>query len=499
MTRFRSAAGVLLAGIGLAFAFPEPDIAPLAWIAIAPLLAAGKVVSARTAFLLGLLFGLGFFGALLYWVSIVGWIAWGVLVLMSSLFIGAFSTLWSATAKRLPLWARVATAASLWVLVEYARMRIPVVGFTWGQIAQSQHNAAWILRTTGFAGSWAVAFLLVAVNCLLAEAWTSARRSGAVRPAVLASVTAVALLVAPVLIPASNADGKAIRVAIVQGNVPRDFEGPVLDKELQIIASHERLTKELSTEAGSIDLVVWPESSLGLDIDNDPSAAGSVGSAARAIDAPLIVGGNLDAGPDRYKVMAFHVAPDGTVVDRYQKTHLVPFGEYVPARSLLDWLPMLDQVPRDAIAGGEEAVFSVAGGRVAPVISFEGDFGSLVRRRIDGGGRLLVVATNTSTWEDSWASAQHLAFSQVRAAENGVWVVHAALSGISAFVAPDGTVVESTELWRAMNATTELRFATGLTFYARTGDWLPVLCLLVMIVALGRAFASRRSDRNAAG
>jgi apolipoprotein N-acyltransferase len=99
--------------------------------------------------------------------------------------------------------------------------------------------------------------------------------------------------------------------------------------------------------------------------------------------------------------MAFLVSPDGEVIDRYRKTHLVPFGEYIPGRRLLEWIPMLDQVPRDAIPGREPAVFDVAGGQVAPVISFEGDFGSLVRGRISHGGRLLIVATNTSTWGES--------------------------------------------------------------------------------------------------
>src|SRR5665809_35121 len=114
-----------------------------------------------------------------------------------------------------------------------------------------------------------------------------------------------------------------------------------------------------------------------------------------------------------------------------------------------DRIPALEQVPRDAVAADEPVVFDIAGGKVVPVISFEGDFGSLVRKPIAEGGRLLVVATNTSTWGYSWASAQHVAFSQVRAVENGVWVAHAALSGISAFVSPNGQVIDSTSLWTA--------------------------------------------------
>jgi apolipoprotein N-acyltransferase len=137
-------------------------------------------------------------------------------------------------------------------------------------------------------------------------------------------------------------------------------------------------------------------------------------------------------------------------------------------------------------------VFDVAGGKVAPVISFEGDFGSLVRQRIDGGGRLLVVATNTSTWGRSWASAQHLAFSQVRAAENGVWVVHAALTGISGFVRPDGVVVAATPLWRGTTLVRDVSFAEDVTLYARLGDWVPLACVLGSVLAAARAAVGRR-------
>ena len=97
--------------------------------------------------------------------------------------------------------------------------------------------------------------------------------------------------------------------------------------------------------------------------------------------APLIVGGNLDIDDDHYKVMALLVSADGEVVDAYQKTHLVPFGEFLPARAALDWIPILDQIPRDAIPADHPVIFDLDGSKVATVISFEGDFGSLVRGR----------------------------------------------------------------------------------------------------------------------
>ena len=456
-------------------------MAPLAWVALAPLLLVSSSAPPGAAFVRGAVFGVGFFGSVLAWISLVGWVAWTLLVALQAVFIGAFALLWALVARRLGRAGRVLMPAVLWVALEYVRAIVPLGGFTWGQLAQGQHDMTWLLRLAGVGGAWLVAFAVVLVNSCLAEATRQAARRRP-RAALVLVGLAAAVLAAPLALPTPAARGQRLEVAVVQGNVPQRFEGPLFAKELGIIVRHERLTSSLA--GAGVDLVVWPESSVGLDLERVPEARAAVTAAAQAVAAPLIVGGNLDVGEDRYRVMAFEISPTGRVMDRYQKTHLVPFGEYVPARDVLGWLPMLEQVPRDAIAGTDPVVFDVAGGKVAPVISFEGDFGALVRQRIAAGGRLLVVATNTSTWGRSWASAQHVAFSQVRAAENGVWVVHAALSGISAFVDPTGEVVARTPLWRATTLTQELRFARDATFYARVGDWLPLTCLVASIVVV---------------
>ncbi|HWL64899.1 MAG TPA: apolipoprotein N-acyltransferase, partial [Actinomycetota bacterium] len=369
---------------------------------------------------------------------------------------------------------------------------VPVVGFTWGQLAQSQHNVTHLLPIAGLGGAWALSGLVAAVNASAAAALVKAR-DAKLRTALPAGIVAVALLVAPFLLPRAEASGPSLSVAIVQGNVPRPFVGTVDEKSLVIFSSHADLTETLADSG--VDLVVWPESAVGVDMNQNEVVAKRLSEAARSAGAEMIVGGNLIAGDGLYEVLAFHVAPTGEIVDRYQKTHLVPFGEYVPGRRFLGWIPMLQQVQGDAVAGNEPKVFNLDQGPVAPVISFEGDFGSLVRDRIgDAGGRLLVVATNTSTWEDSWASAQHVAFSKLRAAENGVWVIHAALSGISAFVAPDGTVVKETGLWTEEILRADVRFATEPTLYARTGDWAPLACLAATAGLLLVAVRRRRGS-----
>jgi apolipoprotein N-acyltransferase len=477
----------------LSLAFPRFDLGVLAWMALAPFLSVARGRSAGEGLRLGLLLGIGFFGPLLSWISMVGWVAWALLVLLQSLFLGLFGMAWAVGSRRVHGFLAVFLAPVLWVAVEYLRSVAPLGGFTWGQLAQAQHDFGWLLRLASLGGGWTVAFLLVLVNALLAEAW--ARRGRAWREALPTLAAAAILIAAPLLLPAPNRAAGPARVAIVQGNVPRNFDGSWDAKNRVILSSHLRLTRRLAARPDPPDIVVWPESSIGMDF-RTAGVKEAVSEAARAVGATLVVGGDLDLPNGGYKVMTWQIDPRGRVVDSYQKTHLVPYGEYAPGRAFLDWVPMLDQIPHDAVAGTEETVFSTPRGRLAPVLSYDGDFGSLVRARIDAGGRLLVVGTNTSTWGDSAASAQHLAAVQVRAAENAVWAVHASVSGISAFVDPQGAVVASTPLWTATTLTHDVRFAAGETFYTRTGDWLPVSCLAASLAALVAAGARelRRGD-----
>lgn len=477
-------AGLLLCGAALSFAFPEADIAPLAWIALVPLLVALRTVRSRRAIAYGFIFGLGFFGTLLVWVSHVGWLAWGVLVVVQAAFIALFGGLASRIARRGSAVTFAVAIPSLWVTVDLIRSLFPVGGFTWGQLAQSQTVITYLLRPTSLGGAWLLTWMLVALNGLLALAW--------IRRSLLPYAgLALGLLVVPLALPTPDASGRAIEVAVVQGNVPRDPSVSGSDKLLQIAAAHAAETEEVSQD---IELVVWPESSLGFDVDEVPEMGRALADANGSARAPMVVGGEIDVGPEHRRVVAFEVSTEGEIVDTYVKTHLVPFGEYVPARSLLGWIPALEQVPRDALPGDEPTIFETAGGSIAPVISFEGDFGSLVRGRIHEGGRLLVVATNTSTWGNSWASAQHVAFSRLRAVENGVWVLHAAISGISAVVAPDGTVVEQTPLWTRTHIERTVRFATSETVYTRYGDWVPGVSALIAAGALAGTLLRRREQ-----
>jgi apolipoprotein N-acyltransferase len=256
--------------------------------------------------------------------------------------------------------------------------------------------------------------------------------------------------------------------------------------------------------AGSrVALVVWPESSLGHDPFSDPALLDPLLGSIRQTGAAFVVGATIEAPGGRFRNVTLFFRSDGTPDGSYVKMHLVPFGEYVPARRLLaGWIRELDRVPLDGVAGRTPTVFALPQGRFASVICYETAYPELVRSFVARGARLIVVSTNNASFLRTAASAQMVAISQLRAAEQRMWVAQAALTGISAVIAPSGRVVARTGLFRPAVLTPTIRFATTTTVYGRYGDWLPVAVLVagaLVLVAPGRAWQAVRQRGRVTG
>jgi apolipoprotein N-acyltransferase len=188
------------------------------------------------------------------------------------------------------------------------------------------------------------------------------------------------------------------------------------------------------------------------------------------IGSPLLAGAILDAG-DRFTNTNLLVEPSGQIVQRYDKVHLVPFGEYVPIHFFRSIVPALDrELPSDAIPGRKLVIFHVGQARVGTVICFESTYPELARSLVRDGAQILIVTTNNASFGTSPAARQHLAMSQMRAVELGRAVVHAAISGISAVIEPNGRIIEEAGLFRPALLRARLPLATGETPYARYGS-----------------------------
>ncbi|MGY5884376.1 apolipoprotein N-acyltransferase [Modestobacter lacusdianchii] len=454
----------VIGGLALWLAFPPFDLWPLA--AAGPLLLMLIVFgrSARGGAALGMVMGSAFFLPLLTWTGVfVGDLPWVALSLAQAAFFALMGA-GVALVSRLPaapLWA-----AGLWVVQEALRSRLPFGGFPWGRLGFSQADGPFA-SFAAYGGVPLVTFGVALTGATLAASVarpvgrrlrrgidrSPSRLRRALTCAAAAVVPALGLL-AWLPLPGSQLSegGEPTTVAVVQGNVPRsglDFNA----QRRAVLDNHVQQTLELAerVDGGGTprpDVVIWPENSSDIDPYQNPDAAAAIDRAVRAIDAPILIGAVLD-GPGRYLTNAGIVwDPVTGPGERYAKRHPVPFGEYMPARSFFRlFSEQVDLLRRDFLPGTEPGVLDVGGVRLGDVICFEVAYDGLVSDVVDGGASLLVVQTNNATFGYTAESEQQLAMSRLRAIEHGRTVLVAATSGISAVVAPDGTVVDRSELF----------------------------------------------------
>ncbi|MFI9628060.1 apolipoprotein N-acyltransferase [Streptomyces sp. NPDC052042] len=497
----------LLAGALPALAFPAPSLWWFAYVALVPWLSLIRTArTARRAALDGWLGGAGFLLAVHHWLlpslhvflvllaALLGllWAPWGLLV--HRLLHGAVSAAAGAAA--------VVVVPCGWLLIETVRSW-QGLGGPWGLLGASQWEVAPALRLASVGGVWLVSLLVVAVNTavVLLFAAGTVRAAGVVALVVCVLSTGAASRWAP----RPERSGVA-RVAVVQPGV---IAGPhSVERRL---AAGERLTGSLA--ARGLDLVVWGESSVGVDPARHPDVTTRIAALSRRVGADVLI--NADArqndGSGRSGIFksAMLVGPDGLTGGRYDKMRLVPFGEYVPARSLLGWVTSVGRAAgEDRLRGTRPVTMRLPGAvggkglRFGPLICFESAFPDMSRRLARDGAQLLVVQSSTSTFQHSWAPEQHASLGALRAAETGRPVVHATLTGVSTAYGPAGERIGAPLGTGTSGAAVfDVPLASGSTLYLRWGDW-PVAGAAV-VSALFCAYegvrAVRRRDRDGRG
>lgn len=503
-----------LGGAAGVLAFPRPGLWWIAPISVAALSVAVAGQRLRRSAWLGLLWGAAFFLPLLHWTStFVGAAPWLILGLAEAGYIAALAPLLTLV-QRLPFWPAWAGAA--WVAQEALRGRAPFGGFPWGRWAFSQSTAPtrWFAALAGAPG---VSFVVAVSGGLLAAGVLRALCAPGARGARRRSVwtASVATLVAgavgvmaagwgigPMLRP--DPGGPSITIALVQGSVPdRGLE--FNERRSQVLNNHVTKTVELArrVDAGELarpDLVLWPENASDIDPYTDPTAAAAITSAVEAIGVPILVGAILDGpGDDHITNVGILWSPTTGPGQQYAKRHPVPFGEYIPLRSIARKISKdVDLVKRDMIAGTGDGRIDGAAVPLGDVICFEVAYDGLVRSSVEAGAQLLVVQTNNATFGHSAETYQQLAMSRIRAVEHGRVVAQVATSGKSAIIAPDGSVsAESGALFTSALLVQKVQTRTSLTLATRVGAWpewvLTTVALIAGVVGLG---ALRRPTRT---
>lgn len=481
----------VLGGVLLAAAFPPWGVAPLAFVGPALLVVAIDGATRGRRLLVGLLFGLAFFGPVLWWVESVGTDAWVVLVVGEAAFMAVLALL----AEPLLTHPRPIVAAlgwtGLWVLIEAARARVPFGGFPWGPIGAPLVGTA-LDGLSPLLGGIAVGGMVA----FAAAALGLAVRRG-LRVVALALAIVVATLLAAIPFQPASPSGRALRVALVQGNVPLPAAADSPARSARVLADHVALTRTIPP--GRFDLVVWPEGVIDLAGprpgvgDPAPEPARTL---ARSLGTEIIVGVVSGAGPGRFWNSALAVSPSGTVIGVYDKMRPVPYGEYVPFRRYLGFVTALRDIPLDMARGARPALLPVPGGSVGTPISFETAFARIVRRFADEGAGAIVVPTNTSSFgERSGAAEQELQLSRVRSTELGLWTLQSSPAGISAIIDPAGTVTSEAGLYRSAIVSGRIRLGRSTTLFARWGET-PAIVLAAILVLVAAWSSARRRRRS---
>ena len=490
----------LVAGGVLSLAFEPVAIAYVMPLSLAVLALVTRDVRSRSGFVVGLVFGIGFYFPHIYWMSSsIGAVAWVALAGIEAFFHGLFGAV-AARLHRLRAWPFWLAAA--WLTMEYTRSTWPFSGMPWGRLGFGVVDTP-IAPALAYVGVNGVSLLVATLGFLLARLVVSSRGDERLYAAVsLVGVASVAVV--PSVAPWTLETRDTVTVAAVQGDVP-GAGNDILEDFRGVTQNHVDATVALADDVAAgrrpqPDFVVWPENSTAVDPFLDASTNAQITTAVRAIGVPLMVGAIVDAGPEHILNQGIVWDPVTGAGERYTKRHPVPMGEFIPFRGLFERAGLTDsgqlaRIGRDMLSGTRADPLVVAGVPVADSICFDIAYDDGLMVQQENGAELLTVQTSNASFIFTDQVEQQFAMTRARAIEAGKYVVVAATNGVSGVIAPDGSVVDRTQRLTQDVIVETVDLRTGLTPGVRVGGALPLGAALVSALGLLLALVSSRRSR----
>ena len=480
-------------GLVLALGLPGPGWTPLVLLFPGLLLeAVGRTSGRVTPWLLG------WFAGCVHWVVATNWVvpvmhhygglprvfAVGCLIGMGAIL----GTLWAAVAgitSLVPQTRRMWILPFAWIACQVLQ-RFPPFGFTWNGVASAFTDWPWMMASLPVWGATGLGCCVVAVGSAL---WGFARPGTRRGGAILLIVAAGLLVLAVFFAPSPSPSGRSLRVAAIQpGTSLEEKWDPTQARDIAMRVW--AMTEEAA--ANGADLVLWPEGAVPYSLDNDPAYRVAVEGLAAQHGVEIVLNSIASLADGGYANSAYLVTRNGLSPVRYDKVHLVPFGEFVPRWARLTFTESLVREVGSFTPGAKKVVLP-ARAPLGVAICFEVVFPDLVAAQTRAGAEILTTLTNDGWYGFSWAPRQHFAQVRLRAAEAGRWYARAALTGISGFVDPSGRVVSKLEVGESGVLIGDVQPLTGLTPRARFGDWWAILCAIATGVIL---LASRRREES---
>ncbi len=538
----RSAWGLVLLSVALqVLVFPLPGLYWLCWVAVAPLLVA--ILRARApetlqlqmdghrqarllpatpwqGFVLGYACGILWFAGTCYWIfdtmhrygglrvpaaalalvlfcMYVG-LYHGMFGLLLALVAGSNNSGLKAGVSGALIGRALAAAPFLWVAVELARTRI--TAFPWELLGYSQTGNFALTRIATFTGVYGLSFEIVLVNSVFAAAFLAPKER---RKWLLAAAcaTTVILQAGQLLVPPPVAANHA--ALLVQPNIPI-LESAMWTKDYFQDTLQDLTAKSLpraGEKAGQhFDLIVWPESPSPF-YTNDPLFRDAVSALARQ-SGTWVVAGSIGITPAMHNGgessqifnSAAVVNPQGEWVGRYDKVHLVPFGEYLPFPQVFAFAGGLTKEVGEFQRGASRTPLDAGGERLGMFICYESIFPDEVRQGPLQGAQVLVNISNDGWYGDSGAWKQHLQQTEMRAIEDDRWLLAGTNTGMTASIDPYGRIVAATQRKVRTALAAPYALVSSTTFYTRHGDWFAYLCAIISAGALLARFGFSRSS-----
>ncbi len=499
----------LLSGILLILSFPNFDFEFLAWFALVPLFYAIAGKTLWNSFKLGFLTGFVSFLGILYWIVVAVHTYGNVPMIPSllillllvgylSLFIGAFTFLYRWIQIGLG-WQTTLIAPLLWVSLEYLRSFF-LTGFPWASLAYSQYVNLPFIQMAEITGIYGLSFVILLVNATLYTAllqWS--KKSFPLREVAITILLLLSFLIYGYwrmeTVERQVIQNPSFKIGLVQGNIDQSVKwNPTFQQETMKI--YERLSLKVAEKKP--DLIIWPETATPFFFQDAKEFRPLVFDIAKTTGAFLLFGTpsyRIEMEKVDHYNSALLISPRGEVIGKYDKIHLVPYGEYVPFGEYIS-LGSLGEGIGNFKPGKKIFNFTLPQGKFGVLICFEIIFPDLCRKFVKEGANFLVTITNDAWFGRTSAPRQHLTMAPFRAIENRVFIARAANTGITALIDPVGRIVKQGGLFTEEAIYGTISLSREKTFYTMYGDVFAWVCSVLCLVMIGYAYLQKRGPRD---
>ncbi len=486
----------LLCGVLMFLSFPKFGLGFIAWIAFVPLfIALRDVASFRRALLLGLIAGLTAHIGMIYWISYVV-VNYGhlpvylgvILMLLLAAYLSLYVALFAAgtvylRGKKLPIYL---VAPVLWICLEYLKSYL-FTGFPWENLGYSQHQNIFFIQIADITGIHGLSFLIILLNATIYEIIAERnRKSYAIAASVIllwAAVYAYGAIRIQQIIQIQKG-APTMEVSLIQGNIDQSIKWNENFQKETINIYEELSLRRPPKNAG---LIIWPETAVPFNYQDENDLQKQIRNLTVKTNSWLLFG-SMSYVPGRdntdYYNTAYLLSPQGNLHGKYDKVHLVPYGEYVPLRTFFPFVSALAAGIGDFSEGRGFHPINMGDRKIGVMICYEGILPEAGRMYKNEDAELLVNITNDAWFGKTSAPYQHLSMSVFRAVETRLYLVRAANTGISAIVDPTGRIISQTSLFQKAEISGNVRFVKVPTIYARCGDWIVFASFAVLFVIL---------------